>query len=254
MTQAVMETRPHPSFADHYAAALDWWREAGVDHDWQDEAHPLLEDPAAKKAKAESAPPPPPKKTAPEPPAEKPLGGDAANWPATLVDFAPWWLAESSLDVGGLSPRVAPRGAANAALMVLVPMPEADDTDTLLSAQQGRMVANMLRAMGIAEDAAYIAAALPRHTPSPDWEGLSRTGMGAVLRHHIAVAAPQRVLLLGQTLPPLLGLAKRPGATVLEAGAQAIPCFASFAPDVLLANAPRRADLWRGWLEWTAPR
>ena len=30
--------------------------------------------------------------------------------------------------------------------------------------------------------------------------------MGAVLRHHIALAAPQRVLLLGQTLPPLLGL------------------------------------------------
>ena len=64
--------------------------------------------------------------------------------------------------------------------------------------------------------------------------------------------APQRVLLLGQNLPPLLGLAKRPGAAMLEVGPATIPCFASFAPDVLLAHASRRADLWRGWLEWTA--
>lgn len=247
-----MDTNPHPSLADHYAAALDWWRDAGVDHDWQDEAHSLLEDPAAKPAMAERAPPPAPKKAKPELPAEKPLGGDQSGWPATWADFAPWWLTEPSLDAGGLSPRVAPRGVANAALMVLVPMPEADDADRLLSAQQGRLVTNMLRAMGIAEDAACIAAALPRHTPSPDWDGLARTGLGAVLRHQITLAAPQRLLLLGQNLPPLLGLAKRPGAAMLEVGPATIPCFASFAPDVLLAHASRRADLWRGWLEWTA--
>ena len=250
-----METSSHPSLADHYAAALDWWREAGVDYDWQDEAHTLLADPAAKKAKADkadSAPAPQPRKAAPEPPAEKPLGGDPSGWPATLADFAPWWLAEPSLDAGGLFPRMAPRGAAGASLMVLVPMPEAEDANVLLSGQQGRLVANMLRAMGIAGDAAYIAAALPRHTPSADWDGIGRAGMGAVLRHHITLAAPQRVLLLGQNLPPLLGLAKRPGVAMLEAGSATVPCFASFAPDVLLANAPRRAELWRGWLEWTA--
>jgi hypothetical protein len=253
MTPALMETRPPSSLVDHYAAALDWWRDAGVDHDWQDTAHCLLEDPAAKVTEAKSAPPPAPKRAeAPPPPVERPIGGDRAAWPAALPDFATWWMAEPSLGAGGLSPRVAPRGAAGAALMVVVPMPEADDVETLLSAQQGRMVANMLRAMGIADDAAYVAAALPRYTPSPDWEGLSRTGLGAVLRHHIALAAPRRVLMLGQNLPPLLDLAKRPGAAMIDTGKINIPCFASFAPDVLLANTPRRADLWRGWLEWTA--
>ena len=62
MTPALMETRPPSSLVDHYAAALDWWRDAGVDHDWQDTAHCLPEDPAAKAAEAKSAPPPAPKR------------------------------------------------------------------------------------------------------------------------------------------------------------------------------------------------
>ena len=102
-----------------------------------------------------------------------PLGGERADWPASLAGLREWWLAEPSLDCAGNGPRIAPRGAADARLMVLVPMPEAEDRDSLLSGPQGKLVAAMLSAMGIAGDEAYLASALPCHAPHADWEMLA---------------------------------------------------------------------------------
>ncbi len=169
----------------------------------------------------------------------------------TLADFTPWWLAEPSLDPAPAGTRVPPRGSAGAELLVLVPMPEQGDSQQLLSGKHGQLVAAMLRAMGIAPDAAYIAAALPRHTPVPDWEGLQTAGLGEVLRHHLALAAPRRVLVLGQDVLPLLGLEKRRGVGNLPLADGVSPLLASLAPDILLGNPRARADLWRRWLDWT---
>src|SRR5690606_27535916 len=98
-----------------------------------------------------------------------------------------WWLCEPSLDVGGLHPRVPPRGAAEPALMVLVPMPEAEDAEVLLSGAEGRLITNIAAALRLDADAIYWAAALPRHTPAPHWDELRRAGLGAVLQHHITL-------------------------------------------------------------------
>lgn len=240
-----MELRP--GLAESYAAAIDWWREAGVDMDFSDDAQALLKEPASEEPQtAPLAERKAPEPAAPPPPA---IGGERADWPATLDQFAAWWLAEPSL--ADTAPRIPPRGAAQADLMVLVPMPEAGDSDSLLSGPHGTLVANMLRAMQINADKAYLAAALPAHQPLADWGALQAAGLGDVLLHHITIAAPRRILVLGNDILPLLGLEKRQGVRELGLSGTTVELLASVAPDNLLANAKARAQLWRRWLEWT---
>ena len=247
---------------------LDWWGEAGVDLQFSDTASSWLQDPAENsgdggslQGAAQSAPqaakaPAQARKTAAQAEPEQSPYPNKADCPQNLADFAPWWLCEPSLDAGGAHPRVAPRGPENAELMVLVPEPEADDRDRLLSGPHGRFLDAMLGAMKIAPEEAYIASALPRHTPLADWDRLAAQGMGAILRHHIALAAPRRLILLGQSVLPLLGhdTAQRPAhSAFLNHGDTRIPVFAGWDIGSLLGRARARSGLWQKWLDWTAP-
>lgn len=244
-----MNSCPHPGLAEQYAAALDWWREAGVDMDFADTPTAWLSEPQQDRVEERQQAVPPVRKAAPAPPPAPRIGGDRDGWPASLDQFVPWWMAQPLL--GPQPGRVPPRGAANADLMVLVPMPEAADTDRLLSGPEGALVSGMLRAMGIAGDAAYVASALPVHQPLPDWGSLAQAGLGEILLHHIALAAPRRVIVLGSDLLPLIGLEKRQGVREVPVNGTSVQLLSSYAPEYLLASAKARAGLWRRWLEWT---
>lgn len=252
-----MVSAASPTLAQAIAAAQEWWRDAGVDCHFADDPQVWLADPEAEQAKtvaspaATAAPPPPP-------PTRPRIGGDAAQWPQDLAGWRQWWLTEQSLDSGGMNPRVAPRGAVGSPLMVLVPMPEKPDTEILLSGQEGRLIAGFAHAAGIDPEQVHVMAALPRHMAAPDWAGLVADGMGDVLRHYIAMAAPQRLLVLGRRILPLIGHDPAQGAHGrLQLSIQghpspeSIPLLAHFAPERLLERAPLRAQLWRAWLDWT---
>ncbi|MFC3099607.1 hypothetical protein [Altererythrobacter lauratis] len=250
-----MESRPSPGpsadLAEQFAAAIAWWRDAGVDCDFADSPVRWMQDATDAQGKpsgvAEQEPAPRPEQ--PVPPPLPRIGGERANWPTSFAEFVPWWLTEPSL--GPPARRIAPRGVASAALMVLVPMPEAEDHDHLLSGRHGTLIANMQRAMGLAPDAICVAAALPSHLPHPGWDSLRTSGLGDVLLHLLDLAAPQRLLVLGMDILPLLGLDKRRGVQQLPLNEGALPLLASHAPDNLLANSVARAQLWERWLEWT---
>ena len=234
------------TLGESLAAALDWWREAGVDGDFADEPRNWLARPEAPEG-AVPAPAAAPK--APAAPQIPPLGGDRAGWPATLDAFGGWW---QGLETPGAGPAIAPRGAAGAELMVLVPMPEDDDRDQLLSGRQGELVANMLKAMGIEQ--AYLASALPRHARHPDWSALAGRQLGEVLRHHIALAAPRRLLVLGRKMLPLFGhdpAQATPIAGQMTLEGVDVPVLAAVGPETLLDEPRFRKTLWRAWLEWT---
>jgi DNA polymerase len=244
-----MDTRSTLTLAEQLAAAQDWWREAGVDSDFADQPRNWLEKPAEPAREAQPTAP-----VTPPQPAIPPLGGSIAAWPQTLADFAPWWLASDQLDTGGTAARVAPRGPAEAELMVLVPMPEESDGERLLSGAQGALIGNMLKAMGVAEDAAYLAAALPRHVRHPDWDGLAARELGKVLVHHVNLARPKRLLILGRAMLPLFGhdsaqAGQKPRPIALEGSG--VPALVSFGPDALLETPRFRKSLWQGWLDWT---
>ena len=251
--------QPHdggPDLAAHFSAALDWWREAGVDCDFSDDVTGWLgEEEAEGAAKAPAAPKARRKPAAEEKPLAR-IGGEETAWPGALDDFPAWWLRESTLDDGGTYPRVAPRGSAGAELMVLVAEPEASDADRLLSGEQGRLLGNMLAAMNMAEDAIYVASVLPRHTPMPDWDDLAARGLSDTVAHHIGLAAPQRLILFGRTIPPLLWHDAAQASAVPREFVQngrSIPALAVPGLDRLLRRGSERARFWRRYLDWTGP-
>lgn len=248
---------------DDFAAALDWWREAGVDLAFADEPSGWLDTGAT--PATESAPPPPPapapiKRNAIERAIERGgdgprIGGAPEEWPQTLEDFRNWWLTEPSLADAGVAGRLPPRGVAGAKLMLLVPHPARDDAGELLAGSGGRLVAAISRAIGLPPEEAYLASALPAVPALPDWEDLSQRGLGSVLRHHVALARPHRVLVFGRAMAPLFGIdpaATRDPASIALPDGSAVPLL--LAPDLAeLARSPvRRRNFWTRWLEWTA--
>ncbi len=259
-----MDARPSQSLADQLSAAADWWREAGVDLAFTDEPNSWLADPApdageqpASKsagdnaALAASAARTP---AAAPTPSQPPIGGDPANWPTDLESFAAWWLAEPSLDEGGSRPRIAPRGQAGARLMILVPAPEAEDTEMLLSGPQGRLLESFLAAADVAADDVYLAAGLPRHMAFADIPEMAQRGLGAITLHHIGLAAPERVLVMGRDVLPLLGhnLAQSPvSLRKINHEGRSIPALQGRSLELMLQRPATRSRFWQNWLDWT---
>lgn len=249
----LMEHRPPPSVAASVEAAFAWWSEAGVDLDFHDGPEDWLAQPEPESVEAEpDLPPPPP----PEPPRvlapreAPPL--DLEGMPAELAAWREWWLSAPALDGGRTAGRVPPRGSAGAELMILVPQPEAADTETLLAGPQGRLLDAMLRAMGLTADQVYLAAALPRHMPLPDWQALAAAGLGSAIARHVTLARPQRLLAFGSNILPLLEndppLSAHPDRQFNHEEAS-IPLLV--ARDLeSLERWTWKARFWRDWLAW----
>lgn len=243
-----------PPLSSQIVAALAWWNEAGVDCDFHDEATDWLAvaNPGEPSAPAATTPGAAQDEPTDQPPAKPDLLGSAP--PHDLAAFRSWWLGEPGLDMIGPRGRIAPQGEAGAKLMVLVMDPEADDREALLSGPQGRLLDAMLRAMGIARAEAYLASVLPRHTPMVEADAVIGQGMREVLLHHVALAAPQRILAFGSGIPSLLGHDTSLAAAALPKiyhENRSIPLLVVEGLDSLAAMPRLKARFWRRWLEWT---
>ncbi|MFM5907024.1 MAG: hypothetical protein ACKOPO_05495 [Novosphingobium sp.] len=242
------------TLAGDIASAIAWWREAGVDCAFVDEPNAWIAPPETIAPAAEAGSPAMPAAfVAPPPPPRARIGGAADLWPRDLAAFQAWWMEEPSLDGGQVSRRVAPRGKAGAALMILVEQCEAQDEDRLLSGPQGDFLRSMLSAMNVREDEVYFAAALTRHTPLPDWQALHADGLGDLTLHHVQLAAPERLMVFGGSIPSLLGHDPTQSAQSLRAlnhEGRTIPVLAAHGLDAL-ARPSAKAALWQRWLDWT---
>jgi DNA polymerase len=238
------------------AAAFAWWREAGVDSAFRDEPANWIAPPAAPLPASEapvSRQPAGPQKVAAAVPPPAPAF-DPATLPTDLAAFTQWWLAEPWLDDGRVTERMAPRGEQGADVMIVVPEPEREDSDNLLSGAQGRLLDAMLTAFGLTSEQVYLATALPRHTPMADWAAAGQRGLGEVLRHHVALVAPRRLIAFGGNVLPLLGNdPPNSGHFLLEFnhGELSIPLWAATDLGVLLARPRVKARVWQQWLDWT---
>lgn len=255
-----------PSLAREIDAALAWWQAAGVDCTFADDARAWLADPAslaseptADAARAAPAQPtlafsrPSGEETALAAPQRRNYLGDSP--PQSLEAFQRWWMEADLPGTGGLHPRIAPRGAAGARLMVVVPDPEAGDEGQLLSGPQGRLLSNILAAMGLAESECYIASALPCHTPLADLPGLAKAGLDAVLAHHVALVAPHRLVLFGQGLETILmrdgERASHPLREINHAPLST-PVMITENLGAMLDMPRLKARFWRRFMEWSA--
>ena len=256
---------PGSPLARDLAATLDWWRDAGVDLDFVDDATAWLRDDAlAQAAEDEEQPPQRTHRDLAKAPQEEPafsapkvdrinLLGDSP--PASLDAFHQFWLEAPGLDGIGPRGRIAPRGVERADLMVLVVDPEERDRDTLLSGPQGELLANILRAMGLTGDHSYIASALPRHTPMADTEAIAHSGMDAVLALHIKLAKPKRIVAFGANILPLLGHDRAQDIISLREinhDGATTPLLVSEGLDSLMSMPRLKARFWRRCMEWSA--
>ena len=263
-----------PSLAHEFESALAWWQLAGVDCDFADDATTWLAEPSpartaaprqggpASRADGPAALSPPQDnvalRSAPLPDPSERAAIPRRDWlgdspPVDLAAFHSWWMEAADLSPSHGFPRVPPRGARGAALMVLVPQPEADDRERLLSGPQGRLLANILAAMGLAESEVYLASALPAHAPMADLPALAAGGMDAVTAHHVKLAAPRRLIAFGSALGAMLG--ERTGQPLREINYAwgNVPVLSSEALDALMDMPRLKARFWRRWMEWSAP-
>lgn len=169
-------------------------------------------------------------------------------------------MAAPELETVRLNPRIPPRGPAGAALMVLVPQPEEHDRERLMEGPQGRLLANILAAMGVEDSAIYLASALPCHTPMADLGAIGAGGMDAVVTHHIALVAPQRLLVLGSGLTALLGPADNDQSgdqsglhlrEINHAGGKT-PVMVSETLEAMMDMPRLKARFWKRWIAWSA--
>jgi uracil-DNA glycosylase len=182
--------------------------------------------------------------------ARRDLLGDSP--PRDLAAFQPWWLEHPALNGPRRNPRIPPRGPAGAALMVLVPQPEEGDRERLLEGPQGRLLANILAAMGLDDSAVYVASALPCHTPMADLAMMAAEGMDAVLQHHIALAKPHRLLAFGTDLSAMLTPVKDELLREINQAVVNTPVMVSETLDAMLHVPRLKARFWRRWMEWSA--
>jgi len=233
----------HTDWRAEIASTLDWWRDAGVDtivgeapFDW------LAPEPAKPAAVQERA-------TVP-----------TLAMPGELTAFLAWRSGPEAPEQGWARHVLAPAGAAGQDLLVVTDMPDpADETDgALLSGAAGKLFDNMLAAIGRDRGSVGLTAlalARPRGGRLPDAAAEQLT---AILRHHLALAAPKRVLLLGNAVSRALlsldCLKARGTLHVVNHGGGTSAEVASLHPRLLLERPQQKAEAWkdlqlliRGW-------
>lgn len=240
-------------FSSQIHAAFDWWRDAGVDIDFTDDVTDWLEKQAGlAPVKSEQVAAKPPESDLVDLPQKKiDLLGE--NPSQDLKEFREWWLSDPAIDQIGIRGRIPPIGPRAAQLMIVVMTPEEEDTQSLLSGAQGKLLDGFLRAARLERSEIYIASVLPRHSPISDGNNLKSTGYGKVLLHHIRLAEPKRLLVLGKNILPLLGheMTQEPAHLQnINHENHTLPLMVVEGLGSMLAMPRLKARFWRKWLDW----
>ncbi|MET1756571.1 hypothetical protein ABVV53_14095 [Novosphingobium sp. RD2P27] len=245
-----MEIGTNPDYDQAFTAALDWWREAGVDSAFVDTPRSWLPEPEEPKGPAAKA-----QGTRQLAPAAEPVAPPPLLLPDDLESFRTWWMTAPELDHGGTAGRITPRGSVNPALMVLATTPEGGDRDQLLSGPEGHMLDAFLHSAGLNEADVYRASVLPCHSPGADWSPEANRVPTEALMRHIALVRPQRLLVLGFVVLPLLGHGSPQGPAVSDLfnhEGSPIPMLAVRRIPAAASQPRWKAALWQAWLDWTA--
>jgi DNA polymerase len=172
------------------ASALEWWRDAGVDVVVGDEPVNWLE------AKNFVPDAPAPSGDAARPAAPSTLASTAAL-PDKLADFVTWRIGHEAPDAVWSGEAIGWAGPDQPELMVLVDCPERDDRGQLLGGDVGRLFDNMLRSIGRTRADVLLASVCVRRPTTGRVPRDLEQRLGEVTRHHLSLAAPKALLVLG---------------------------------------------------------
>lgn len=229
------------------ASALDWWHEAGVDasideapRNWLAAVEPVLAAPRAARTMAAVA--------------------EIIPLPDTLAAFEAWRVGPDAPEAAWPGRPIAAQGSAASDIMVMIDLPEREDADSgiLMSGAAGRLFDRMLAAIGRDRESIYLVPVCATRPiagrVSPEIEGR----LNEVARHHVLLARPKRLLLLGNAPSrALLGADATRARGSLHAvnlsGGKgtamgndvATQAVASFHPRFLLERPAAKAEAWK---------
>jgi DNA polymerase len=220
------------------ANVLRWWADAGVDTLVDEAAVPWIE-----RAKARQ-----PARGASE---GAPLPAQSLLLPKSLPLFIDWLMLPENLAMAGpASQRLRPAGNAQADLMVLLDMPEAGDAAAgkLLSGEVGALFDAMLKAVARDRSQIWLGALLPGRSPTGLIDAAALPQLTEIARHHIALIAPKRLWILGETTSRALLATDLPSARgrkhIFNHEGCTTEAVASFHPRFLLQQPARKKSAW----------
>lgn len=188
----------------------NWWSLAGVDTlvgetpaDWLGKLRPpaATTTSAAPRETGLSKPTLIPS-TAPQR-AEAPAPPPPVHMPDDWDAFQAWLLSDAQ--VPGCewdSRRLATSGKAGAPLMIISACPEIDEqaAGELFTGATGHLFKAMLAAIGLGRDQCYLASLAQTRPPGGRFDDEMRGRMTPLLWHHLKLARPQRLLLVGNEI------------------------------------------------------
>lgn len=232
------------------ASALEWWRDAGVDSLIDEAPRNWLA--AVEPARPASA------SAARARPVE--VVAEARPLPATLADFLAWRLGPDAPEAGWPGKPIATQGPADADLLVMIDLPEREDADSgvLMSGAAGRLFDRMLAAIGRDRSSIQLVPICVKRPAAGRIAPEIEDRLNEIARHHVMLARPKRLLLLGNAPSrALLGAdaarargglhginlhgGKEPGGN----GDVATQAVASFHPRFLLERPAAKAEAWK---------
>lgn len=218
------------AMADAYLA---WWKLAGVDSAVDEEPVNWLS-------------PAPLRGISPAPAAEPTVRHQSFETFLT-------WLAEDAAqpERRWSGPAILPAGPANAPLMIITDMPDAADmaAGTLFVDKAGKLFDAMLRAIGLGREDIHLASLFLSRPPGGMVDASNLTAVAERMSTHVMLAAPQRLLLLGdRTARTLLqdgSTQQQNSLHLFHHGAGTVPALATFHPRLLMGQPAAKAECWR---------
>lgn len=221
-------------------STLDWWRDAGVDMLVDDEPRDWLAR-RVTNAPAQAAEP----AVASAPP---------EVLPETLDAFVEWRMGDAAPEREWLAALVPPAGPAGG-LMVLTDMPEAGDetSGVLLSGAPGRLLDRMLASIGESRESVHIASIAAARPLTGQIPPEQEARLAALALHHIALVAPEKLLILGQAAKRVLDTTSGSGDGNSLIGInlldRPLEIVASSSPRFLMERPARKAQAWKDLLQ-----
>nr|WP_296613406.1 uracil-DNA glycosylase [Sphingomonas sp.] len=162
-----------------------------------------------------------------------------------------WRLGPATPEAGWPGQALGTQGDVASGLMIVVDMPDREDDTAgqLLSGKAGALFDRMLAAIGRDRQSIYLAALAVKRPPAGRVSEDVGQKLEALLRHHLSLARPKRVLALGNAASrAVTGLdvahARESLRKVNHDGGTS-EVVASFHPRFLLEKPVAKADAWK---------